>query len=230
MSSSADVYANGNGNANHDHILRPRAVKPGNPAVLRTLSEEGLLASSNGKDGSVNGGISGQTRYAIYLSVLNSNNPNSGRSTPVPADAPPSVQSISSARKQLRAEQRRRLFPTIEYASRVSHFDPNSDYRDFKGFYVLFWIALTIMAITTMLRNIKDTGYPMRVQIWQLFTIKVWELGIADGLMVASTAISLPLHRLFRNKTGKMFGFRWATGGMALQSIYQILWFGFWVL
>jgi len=28
----------------HDHILRPRAVKPGNPAVMRAMSEEGLLA------------------------------------------------------------------------------------------------------------------------------------------------------------------------------------------
>ncbi|PMD34484.1 sterol o-acyltransferas-like protein [Hyaloscypha variabilis F] len=210
MSSSADIHTNGNGNAQHEHILRPRAVKPTNPAVLRTMSEEGLLAAENVQNGS----ISGQT---------------SGRSTPVPADAPPSVQSISSARKQLRAEQRRRLFPTIEYASRVSHFDPNSDYRDFQGFYILFWIALTIMAITTMLRNIKDTGYPMRVQIWQLFTVKVWELALADGLMVFTTAISLPLHRLFRSKLGNMLGLRWQGGGMALQSIYQTVWFAFWV-
>jgi sterol O-acyltransferase len=154
---------------------------------------------------------------------------NSGRSTPVPEDAPPSVQSISFARKQVRAEQRRRIFPTIEYASRVSHFDPNSDYRDFQGFYILFWIALTIMAITTMLRNIKDTGYPMRVEIWQLFTVKVWELALADALMVASTAISLPLHKLFRSMTGKKLGLRWAGGGMAIQSLYQVGWLAFWV-
>ncbi|KAH8777148.1 sterol o-acyltransferase-like protein [Hyaloscypha sp. PMI_1271] len=210
MSSSADIHTNGNGNARHEHILRPRAIKPNNPAVLRTMGEEGLLAVESMQNGSV----SGQT---------------SGRSTPVPADAPPSVRSISSARKQLRAEQRRRLFPTIEYASRVSHFDPNSDYRDFQGFYILFWIALTIMAITTMLRNIKDTGYPMRVQIWQLFTVKVWELALADGLMVLNTAISLPLHRLFRSQIGDKLGLRWQGGGMAVQSIFQIVWFAFWV-
>ena len=151
----------------------------------------------------------------------------SGRSTPVPADAPPSVHSICSVRKQVRAEQRRRLFPTIEYASRVSHFDPNSDYRDFQGFYVLFWIALTIMAVTTMLRNVKDTGYPMRIQIWQLFKVKVWELALADALMVATTAISLPLHELFRSE---FLGLRWKGAGMAIQSIYQTLWFGFWVM
>jgi sterol O-acyltransferase len=85
------------------------------------------------------------------------------------------------------------------------------------------------MAITTMLRNIKDTGYPMRVQIWQLFTVKVWELALADGLMVLSTAASLPLHRLFRSQIGNMLGLRWQGGGKALQSVFQTIWFGFWV-
>ncbi|RDL41116.1 O-acyltransferase [Venustampulla echinocandica] len=210
MSTSAEILVNGNGKAGHGHILRPRAVKPPNPAVLRTQSEEGLLVVS--EDG--NGNISGQT---------------SGRSTPVPADAPPSAHHISSARKHIRAENRRRLFPTIEYASRVSHLDPMSDYRDFQGFYILFWIALTIMAITTMLRNIKDTGYPMRVEIWHLFAIKVWELAVADFLMVATTSISLPLHRLFRSSIGEKLGLRWAGGGMAIQSIYQTVWLAFWV-
>ena len=71
MSSSADIYmnGNGNGNANDDHILRPRAVKPGNPAVLRTLSEEGLLSNGNSIDGSINGATSGQTRYACRMSL-----------------------------------------------------------------------------------------------------------------------------------------------------------------
>lgn len=81
------------------------------------------------------------------------------------------------------------------------------------------------MAITTMLRNIKDTGYPMRVEIWQLFTVKVWELALADGMMVGSTALSLPLQRLFRSRAG----IRWKNGGMVIQSIYQTLWFALWV-
>ncbi|TVY73248.1 putative sterol O-acyltransferase [Lachnellula suecica] len=215
MSTSTDAHLNAVGKSGDDHILRPRAIKPGNKDVLRALGDDGLLAVNGNKDAFQQNGIASEQT--------------SGRSTPVPADAPPSAHSISSARKQLRAEQRRRLFPTIEYASRVSHFDPNSDYRDFQGFFVLFWIALTIMAVTTMLRNIKDTGYPMRVKIWQLFTVKVWELGMADGLMVASTSVSLPLHKLFRSSTGTVMGLRWAGGGMALQSIYQVVWFAFWV-
>jgi sterol O-acyltransferase len=67
MSTSAQVQVqlNGNGNIGHDHILRPRAVKPGNPGVLRTLSEEGLLAPDATKDASLNGNVSGQTRYGF---------------------------------------------------------------------------------------------------------------------------------------------------------------------
>jgi sterol O-acyltransferase len=121
------------------------------------------------------------------------------------------------------------MFPTVEYASRVSHFSPNSEYRDFHGFYVLFWIALTIMVITTMLRNIKDTGHPMRVEIWQLFPVKIWELALADGFMVGTTIISLPLHKVFAAASGHSAWLRWSKAGIVIQSLYQILWFAFWI-
>ncbi len=62
MSTSTDINTNGNGDASHDHILRPRALKPGNPAVLRTMSEEGHLAATNAKENGPNGVASGQTR------------------------------------------------------------------------------------------------------------------------------------------------------------------------
>ena len=117
------------------------------------------------------------------------------------------------------------MFPTIEYVDRVSHFDPTSDYRDFRGFFVLFWIGLAIMVITTMLRNLKETGYPLSIRQWDLFREKVWELGLSDGAMVGSTALSLPLHKLYLNSSGPL---RWSKLGMAIQSIYQVAWLTFW--
>lgn len=219
MAASTASGLNGHGN----HNIRFRAAKPANPQILRAQSDEGTL--SNGQDAVEVGDSTEHTRYDPSLSISIITDIKSGYSTPVPEDAPPSVQSMSSARKQLRAEQRRRIFPTIEYASRVSHFDPNSEYRDFQGFYILFWIALTIMVTTTMLRNIKDTGYPMKVQIWQqMFTSRTWELGVADGLMVASTMVVLPLQKMCRSGL-----VRWHGLGMAIQSIYQALWFTIWV-
>ncbi len=159
--------------------------------------------------------------YAATLTVSIS-----GRSTPVPPDAPPSSHSISSARQSVRAQNRQRLFPTIEYAARLSHFDRDSDYHDFRGFFVLFWVGLAIMVITTMARNIKDTGYPMRIRIWSLFTEKVWQLALSDLAMVVSTGVSLPLHALFRSRLG---WFRWSRLGMPIQSAYQIGWLVFWI-
>ena len=76
------------------------------------------------------------------------------------------------------------------------------------------------MVITTMLRNIKDTGYPLRVQMWTLLTANTWQLGISDSVMVVSTWFSVPLQKAFRRK-----GFmRWEKGGMPVQSIFQVTW------
>ncbi|KAI9765261.1 MAG: hypothetical protein M1835_007427 [Candelina submexicana] len=203
MSASSIHHSNGY----TDYILRPRAVRQMNPSLLRGQSEEGSLMSHGASEGLDTGA-------------------SSGRSTPIPPDAPPSAQSISSARRQVRALQKHRIFPTVEYAARFSHFDPRSEHQDFRGFFSLFWVGLAIMVITTMLRNIKDTGYPMRVRPWNQFTINIWELALSDGAMVVSTALTLPLHRLFRASNGWL---RWGKAGMAAQSLYQVGWLIFWV-
>jgi sterol O-acyltransferase len=117
------------------------------------------------------------------------------------------------------------MFPTIDYVDRVSHFDPDSDYHDFRGFFVLFWIGLAIMVITSMLRQVKETGYPFQIRQWNLFREKVFELGLVDGAMVGSTAVALPLQKLFLNGKGPL---RWSQLGMAIQSIYQVIWLSFW--
>ncbi|KAJ6036629.1 Sterol O-acyltransferase [Penicillium herquei] len=148
----------------------------------------------------------------------------SGRSTPVPEDAPPSAHSISTARKQVRA--RNRLFYTIDYVPRVSHFDPDSDYHNFRGFFILFWISLVIMVVTTVLRNIKDTGYPLRVQVWSLLSANVWELGLSDAAMVVSSCLVLPLHRIYRSGPRWL---QWSHGGMVVQSIGEAIWLAVWI-
>ncbi|KAK5627140.1 hypothetical protein RRF57_002855 [Xylaria bambusicola] len=225
--SSTNIETNGGA---HDHVLRPRPRKPQHTQVAELARQR----SSSSIDGMLDVPqelASNVTRYARADIALGHNifaNLRSGRSTPVPDNAPASTKALSIARKQVRAEQRqrRRLFPTTEFASRVSHFDPNSDYRDFHGFFNLFWVGLAIMGITTMLRNYKDTGYPLRVQIWGLFTIKPGHLAVAEFFMVGSTAASLPLHRLFRKSRGSL---TWNKGGMAVQSIYQIVWLAIWI-
>jgi sterol O-acyltransferase len=136
------------------------------------------------------------------------------------------VKSISSARKQVRAQAKHRAFHRIDYKPRVSHFDPNSEYRDFRGFFVLFWISLAIMVISTVLRNIKDTGYPFRVKMWSLLIENTWQLGLSDGAMVLTSGLCLPLQKVFRKNKGFL---RWAKGGIVLQSLFQAGWLAMWM-
>lgn len=153
-------------------------------------------------------------------------NTSSGRNTPIPPDAPPSVQATSSARRHIRAqEKQRRLFPTVDYEPRVSHFDPKSEHRDFRGFFVLFWIGLAIMVITAMLRNLRENGSLLVIHQWHLFTENIWELAISDLLMSGSTALSLPLHLVYSNSNGLL---RWKNMGIWIQSIFQSAWLAYW--
>lgn len=82
------------------------------------------------------------------------------------------------------------------------------------------------MVLTTFLRNIKDTGYPLRVQVWKLLSANVIQLAFSDGLMVLSTAVTIPLHRLFRSSGNAL---RWRNGGIVVQGIYQCAWLALWV-
>lgn len=134
------------------------------------------------------------------------------------------MHSISTARKQVRA--RNRLFYTIDYVPRVSHFDPDSDYHNFRGFFTLFWIGLAIMVGTSILRNIKDTGYPLQVRVWSLLTANVWGMGLSDAAMVVSSGLVLPMHRLWR---GGPQWLRWSRGGMILQSLSEAVWLVLWI-
>lgn len=71
MSTSADVHTNGD---SHEHILRPRAVKPPNPAVIRTISEEGLQPTIAITDVSEEGSVTDLTRCASLSSRLQKSN------------------------------------------------------------------------------------------------------------------------------------------------------------
>lgn len=206
----------------HAALHAPRARKPTRIDLLKPqLSDEAF-----NKDGTLRLPGSGVSRYAsISVTRRITTNSTSGRTTPIPADAPPSVQATSSARRQIRAQHKQRMFPTIEYKDRVSHFDPDSDYHDFRGFFVLFWIGLAIMVLTTVLRNLTETGYPFQLRQWGHFKDKIWELGLVDGAMVGSTMLSLVFQRLFLNGPSVL---RWSKLGMAIQSVFQVVWLTFW--
>jgi len=118
------------------------------------------------------------------------------------------------------------MFPSIEYAARVSHFDPESEYRDFHGFFVLFWVGLAIMVLTSMLRNAKENGNIFYIRQWNILTENIGELALSDLLMASSIMLSLPLHRMYATTNGF---FRWNKGGMFVQILFQAAWLTYWV-
>lgn len=147
--------------------------------------------------------------------------------TPAPPDdAPPSVKATSEARRQLRKKTKGRIFPTVEYQERVSYFDPRSDYTNFRGFFVLFWIGLAIMCITTMLRSLRETGTVLNFRQLPLFTENIWELAASDLFMAATTGLNLPLNRLYKDSRNWL---RWEKGGIVVQSVFQAVWLYFWI-
>ena len=82
------------------------------------------------------------------------------------------------------------------------------------------------MVVTTVLRNIKDTGYPLRVKVWSLLSANVWQLALSDLVMVASTVLTWPIHLLIRNSSDWL---RWSKGGMVIQSLFQVIWLVVWI-
>ncbi|PPJ54120.1 hypothetical protein CBER1_01118 [Cercospora berteroae] len=198
--------ANGQANGYRDTQLhQPRARKTLDPRFARDFSDE--ITSDRLTPGSGN---------------------MSGPGTPAPPDdAPLSVKATSAARKHVRRKtSQQRLFPSIEYEERVSHFDPKSSYSNFRGFFVLFWIGLAVMILTSMLRNLKETGRLLNFKQWPLFTKDLFELALSDALMAASTALALPLNLLYMRSHGLL---RWNRGGIVIQSVLQVIWLCFWV-
>ena len=144
-----------------------------------------------------------------------------GTPTP-PDDAPPSVKATSAVRRELRRKTQHRIFPTIEYEDRVSYFDPRSTHADFRGFFVLFWIGLGILVVTTMARNLKETGTLLDIRQWPLFVENIYELAVWDGIMSLSTAIDLPLQLLYKSQSDGLLA--WRKLGMVLQCALQAVW------
>lgn len=82
------------------------------------------------------------------------------------------------------------------------------------------------MVITTMLRNIRETGYPFLFRQRELFLKNIWELAASDFVMTGSTMLNLPLHKLYARSQGFL---RWNKGGIIIQSVFQAFWLLHWV-
>lgn len=80
------------------------------------------------------------------------------------------------------------------------------------------------MVLTAALRNLRDRGTLLQTSIFSLLTADLQRLALADALMVASTAVSLPMQRMYERGT-----LDWARTGQWLQHFWQGVWLGCWI-
>ena len=82
------------------------------------------------------------------------------------------------------------------------------------------------MVISTMIRNIRETGFPFIFKQRQLFLENLWEMAFSDFFMTASIMISLPLHKVYARSKGIL---RFSRGGVWVQAAFQVIWLLYWV-
>jgi sterol O-acyltransferase len=64
--------------------------------------------------------------------------------------------------------------------------------RSFRGFYVLFWIALFILMLNTSYTSWASTGQVISMTFATLFSRDAWVLLLSDATLCASTFICVP--------------------------------------
>lgn len=85
------------------------------------------------------------------------------------------------------------------------------------------------MIITTVAKNVRETGFLLRVNMWDILTANVCSMAAVDFFMVATTGFSYTIHNIIRD-SGANGWLRWSKGGIWVQSFYELVWLGFWIL
>jgi len=89
----------------------------------------------------------------------------------------------------------RKIRALVSFVPRESAFDrfhPHSSTDPFRGFYVLFWIALFILMLNTSYTSWASTGQVISMTFATLFSRDAWVLLLSDATLCASTFICVP--------------------------------------
>ena len=113
-----------------------------------------------------------------------------------------------------------KLLAKLTFVPRTSHFE-SSGADPFRGFYVLFWIAIFLFILRTYVTSLDETGYPLSLAFATLFSKDALSLAISDAVLVSSTALSVVLVKMMKNGW-----IRYYPTGMFIQHIYQALTLG----
>ncbi|KAL7622939.1 Sterol O-acyltransferase 2 (Sterol-ester synthase 2) [Parahypoxylon ruwenzoriense] len=129
----------------------------------------------------------------------------------------------STKEKGKKSPSRREKFRDMVFTRQFSAFDrQNQDAANspFHGFYVLFWIAVTILIVKMAAENWRKTGNPLGTNeiMKAMFRRDVVVLLLSDGIMCGLTGVSYAIQRLVFLQY-----MDWDRTGWILQNIWQTL-------
>ncbi|KAG8861414.1 hypothetical protein FRB96_002863 [Tulasnella sp. 330] len=112
------------------------------------------------------------------------------------------------------------LLAKLTFVPRASHFESHGQ-DAFRGFYVLFWIAIGLLILRTYVVSFDETGYPLSLSFAALFSKDALGLALSDAVLVGSTGISVPFVKLLASGRLRYNGA--GSPGMIIQHAYQTL-------
>ncbi|KAG5926524.1 hypothetical protein E4U42_003236 [Claviceps africana] len=128
-----------------------------------------------------------------------------------------------SARTPDQAGKQRRKFRDYLFTHQFSAFDPHNPAAvnsPFRGFYTLFWLAITLFLLKISVTNWMAHGTPLGSnEIMKImFRRDVLVLLLSDGTMCGLTAVSWAIQKLVHFRV-----LDWDRSGWILQNVWQIL-------
>ena len=99
--------------------------------------------------------------------------------------------STSSRKKKIRT--------IVSFRPRHSHFDrhnTSSSGDQFRGFYTLFWISITLFVLNTFYTSFSDTGQVLSLTFATLFSRDAGMLALSDGILIGSLFLCVPFAKV----------------------------------
>lgn len=116
---------------------------------------------------------------------------------------------------------KRKGSPFVARSSKLDLERLEKDQHEFRGFFVLFWMAMSIYVILTFVRNYENHGVLFGSRLFKIFSADGLVLIITDFVMILSTFSSFFIHKLIVWRV-----FRRKYIGRALQHLSQTLFLG----
>ena len=114
----------------------------------------------------------------------------------------------------------------LVFTRQFTQFDrqnPSASESPFFGFFTLFWIAMVLLFVQFSMHNYRDYGSILGTNQMMkiMFSHDVFVLGLTDGVMFVTTAVSFFIQKLVLKGW-----LRWDREGWVIQNLWQSLYLG----